>query len=1049
MSRAVRSIKCRQRLALSAIAAAACAILVWAAPAAAEPPSYQWSFGEPGSGPGQFVNPAAVEASPSGDLWVVDRGNNRIQEFNAAGEYLTEFGTEGYEEGDMENPVALAIDAEGHIWVADAGLARVDEFAPSGEFIGMITGIYGPEGLAFDGEGNLWVSSYLTGHLYEYEPDGELVRTVGEHGTAEGDFEEATGVAVGPEGDIWATDWALNRVEVYGPTGEFIRQFGELGTGPGKLERPDGIAVDPDGNVWVEDVLNSRIDEFNNEGEFVAFVSASSPSRPFSFNWPSGIATDPDGHLFVVSGSTVERWRLKESSLPACQKATLQVEVGTPFAAPSGTLECEGKSPLAYAITAGPEHGEITGINSETGSFTYTPTSGYVGPDSFMFRASNELGASGETVTHLKVGHPAVCEAGFRSVPSGTASTIHLPCEGSVPMEYEITEGPSHGTTSGLNAETGVLTYEPESEFVGYDSFYLRASNGFGFSSTAKLRLAVGEPATCHSGGAATPESTALAIELPCSGSSPLEYEIQRYPEHGEISEFDPETGELTYTPQTGYLGRDSFEFTATNPLGISTHTTYRIDDGERAPVTEYLFDEGSGSILHDSSRGHDGTITGATWIDDGDQPVLSFNAAEENLVAIPDAPDLHFGNFTVEAWVTPNESLSGAPVVSKVGPSGGFALYAGGVEAAGQPEAVVFGPSGEVISSVTDPNMLETESGHQLAMTNDGTTLKLFVDGELAGTSGGWGGKSEEGALDIGGNEGLGYFDGSIQRVRVFSRALDEAELLDAVDPVPPELELRGPLAEAAEGPLGVNAANLEILASDGSAAGASGLSEVGVKVGGSYAEWYPCPCASPLEFTYERSVWGPWSNEITVTAVDNAGNSTTKSLEVDVREGPSLILSGSLYARRGKSITNPHVLTVRAVQTDGSSEAPRPGVKEVSAFVGGSPLGEPELQECELGNCALEGFWTLDPEKLSEGRHTVVVKAVDQRGMKVNDRSMSSSNPVIPALTNLPKSLKNALAVKTKSSMRPSTRRCLGNTLSGSPKNGSGGELPTNERS
>ncbi len=110
-------------------------------------------FGEEGSGDGQFKEPFDVAVGAGGDMFVLDRGNDRVERFNEAGEYLGQFGEEGSGDGQLRAPDALALDSNGNVFVLDTGNERVEEFDNSGEFVRTFgAGLEGEgaEGIAVD-----------------------------------------------------------------------------------------------------------------------------------------------------------------------------------------------------------------------------------------------------------------------------------------------------------------------------------------------------------------------------------------------------------------------------------------------------------------------------------------------------------------------------------------------------------------------------------------------------------------------------------------------------------------------------------------------------------------------------------------------------------------------------------------------------------------------------------------------------------------------------------------------------------------------------------
>jgi DNA-binding beta-propeller fold protein YncE len=72
------------------------------------------SWGEPGSGPGQFHVPHGIAVDAEGVVYVADRENSRLQLFTPQGHYLTEW-------TDVARPCQVCVDAKGDVYVAELG----------------------------------------------------------------------------------------------------------------------------------------------------------------------------------------------------------------------------------------------------------------------------------------------------------------------------------------------------------------------------------------------------------------------------------------------------------------------------------------------------------------------------------------------------------------------------------------------------------------------------------------------------------------------------------------------------------------------------------------------------------------------------------------------------------------------------------------------------------------------------------------------------------------------------------------------------------------
>src|SRR3974390_808521 len=85
--------------------------------------------------PGDFSKPAGVAVDAEGNLYVADTMNNRIEIFDADGQFVSAFGKNGDGPGYFARPKGVAIDSDGHIWVADGVQDRVQVFNKEGQLL--------------------------------------------------------------------------------------------------------------------------------------------------------------------------------------------------------------------------------------------------------------------------------------------------------------------------------------------------------------------------------------------------------------------------------------------------------------------------------------------------------------------------------------------------------------------------------------------------------------------------------------------------------------------------------------------------------------------------------------------------------------------------------------------------------------------------------------------------------------------------------------------------------------------------------------------------
>lgn len=189
-------------------------------------------------------------------------------------------------------------------------------------------------------------------------------------------------------------------------------------------------------------------------------------------------------------------------------------------------------------------------------------------------------------------------------------------------------------------------------------------------------------------------------------------------------------------------------------------------------------FIEGYGSVVHDvSSSGNHGTINGATWTVGRYGHALSFDG--DDYVEVSDSESLNFGteSFTLITWLYPTKQDAGQNIIYK----GGRTDVAG--------YRLTIEPSNVFACRVSDgTNFLMVTSNSEVSYNTwnfvafvwdaNAQTVKLYINGVLdAQQSGTVGNITNTLDLHIGGY-GTWFYEGIIDEVRIYSRALSPEEI-------------------------------------------------------------------------------------------------------------------------------------------------------------------------------------------------------------------------------------------------------------------------------
>ncbi|MDF7808671.1 Ig-like domain-containing protein [Pontiellaceae bacterium B12219] len=192
-------------------------------------------------------------------------------------------------------------------------------------------------------------------------------------------------------------------------------------------------------------------------------------------------------------------------------------------------------------------------------------------------------------------------------------------------LSYAVVSQPANGSLSGTAPN---LTYIPDADYSGSDSFTFRVNDGSVNSADATVSITVNEVniapvANAQSVSVDEDRSAGITLSGSDADGDSLSYAVVSQPANGSLSGTAPN---LTYTPDAGYNGSDSFTFRVNDGSVNSAAATVSITinaSPSGGGVSGYLFIEAedytdmSGIQTETSDDAGGGENVG--WIDAGD----------------------------------------------------------------------------------------------------------------------------------------------------------------------------------------------------------------------------------------------------------------------------------------------------------------------------------------------------------------------------------------------------------------------------------------------
>jgi ELWxxDGT repeat protein len=249
----------------------------------------------------------------------------------------------------------------------------------------------------------------------------------------------------------------------------------------------------------------------------------------------------------------------------------------------AGTLRAASlpHAAVTFATVAGPSSGTLDAFDPDTGAFSYRGSTNFAGADAFTFSAASGGMVSAPAtvdVTLAPVEDAPIASSQAVVVAEDTPAPITLSASDpdGDPLTFVVGSGPAHGS---LSAAGPVVTYTPNANYSGSDSFTYSAHDASASSQTVTVSITVtpvNDAPVAIDQTISTREVSRHTVRLAATDvdSANLTYTVSQNPAHGTLSGTAPL---LVYAPQPGFVGDDVFHFTASDGSATSQPATVTV----------------------------------------------------------------------------------------------------------------------------------------------------------------------------------------------------------------------------------------------------------------------------------------------------------------------------------------------------------------------------------------------------------------------------------------------------------------------------------------
>ncbi|TFH06798.1 MAG: tandem-95 repeat protein, partial [Candidatus Atribacteria bacterium] len=429
----------------------------------------------------------------------------------------------------------------------------------------------------------------------DFDPENDILAvesvTQPEHGTV---VNEGSAVTYVPDSNFHGEDsFTYTACDDNGGKATAIVYVTVVPTNDPPVAQDDSDSTDEDASITL-DVLSN---DFDLDGDDLVILAATQPSNGSVVNRGTDLVYTPSEDF---NGVDIFEYTISDGggeTSTATVTMTVRAINDPPLARDDETTTDEetpirievllndtdpDEDALSIEAVTLPAHGVVVKAGT---AIEYTPTSNYSGPDSLTYTISDGSGGTSTATVSIRVlpvNDPPTAQDDSATTEEDTLVSIAVLSNDSDPdgdfLLVEAVSAPSNGTI--INAQTSV-SYIPNPEFSGLDSFTYTVTDSSGSTATATVTLAVSavnDPPIAQDDSGITDEGTALSIAVLSNDIDPdgdtLVIQSVGQPTNGSTAK---DGQAIVYTPSSEFNGVDSFSYTASDGHGGTATATVTI----------------------------------------------------------------------------------------------------------------------------------------------------------------------------------------------------------------------------------------------------------------------------------------------------------------------------------------------------------------------------------------------------------------------------------------------------------------------------------------